>query len=96
MGSGRNALDRLWDIIISIAATISAIDIPLRLVLPRHGDGWFFTDWTLTALFCADIFIRRRRAGVIAPTFLGRPAGPGWMALDILAALPVQIFGVGT
>ncbi|MEO6048302.1 MAG: cyclic nucleotide-binding domain-containing protein [Candidatus Kapaibacterium sp.] len=96
MGSGRNALDRLWDIIISIAATISAIDIPLRLVLPRHGDGWLFTDWTLTALFCADIFIRRRRAGVIAPTFLGRPAGPGWMALDILAALPVQIFGVGT
>ena len=96
MSSGRTLAYRLWDIVITVAAAVAALDVPARLVMGNYRGGEALTDWIITAIFCADLFVRHGR----------REAGSGgerseeidwrWLVADIAAALPFQLLGVGS
>jgi voltage-gated potassium channel len=97
----RVLLYRIWDLFITLVATYAAFFIPLRLipeyrhVVPTHSSEWF-----LTAVFVADIFVRLRQAREAGERF-GRDGKGGerylsrWFIWDLLAAIPFYL-RVGT
>lgn len=78
---------RIWNLLILLAATAAAIEIPFRLVVAvPANDPLAIGDWLITLIFIADLILRLR--GVDA-------AGEGSVirTFDLLAALPIQILG---
>ena len=88
-------LNRAWDILIIVGATLSAISIPVRLVfgLQKHA-GLLYSEWVITLVFLTDIlfhFVRSRR---MTNTFMQETRGSAanhlkrWFTLDLVAAIP--------
>ena len=95
MQDTRTTLYRIWDAIILISATLSAIVIPVRLVFaPTLSAGLVPIAWTLTAMFILDIGVN-----IIRPQTQGGRKTPSqdrhvsrylksWFVVDLLAAIP--------
>ncbi len=91
---------RAWDVIVAVAATVSALLIPVRLVF-GHGVEWIATydAWQATPLFTADLLVRiwlaRRRSGSVADTWrTGSREGRWVLIAGVLGAVPFEaIFG---
>jgi voltage-gated potassium channel len=96
MSSGRTIALRIWDVVITAASALAALDIPARLVMGNYRGGEELTDWIITAIFCADLLVRhgRREAGFRAEG--AEKIDPRWLAIDIVAALPFHLLGVGS
>lgn len=98
MSLRRIYLHRAWDAVITICVTLSAIFIPLKLVFGLHNDSWAVNfSIIVTIVFVFDIlvhFLRARSARAdntaITTERLGVYRIP-WLAVDVLAALPITL-----
>ncbi|NUO82843.1 cyclic nucleotide-binding domain-containing protein [candidate division KSB1 bacterium] len=93
---------RSWDVLLAVSVSCAALATPLRIVLnlQQHNLA-FYVDALLTVIFGIDIVLRmlRRREPQATPAQdspsqnnAGYPLV--WLALDVLAALPLNlIFG---
>lgn len=90
MHGKHHSLNREWAILISVCATLAAIEIPARVVLhyPTSLALECF-EWVLTGVFLADVLVHHRRAKKI-----GIPYGRWWIAADVLAAIPIWILPI--
>ncbi|MBZ0199305.1 MAG: cyclic nucleotide-binding domain-containing protein, partial [Ignavibacteriaceae bacterium] len=92
---GISLLEKIWRILISLSAIISAIYIPVRLVLPL-GNQYIFEvfDWVFTVIFAIDFFlnafsITKSESEIEEKTM----AKSTWLAIDFLAFFPFVLFG---
>ncbi len=91
---------RIWDLVISLCATVFAIYVPLQVVLkiPESFD-YFFLYWLITIIFIADI----------AVNYFSDSSDPHssiqskqhkfhylktWFIVDLLAAIPFEVLFV--
>ena len=86
---------RIWDLLITMSATLAAVDIPVQLVLGHHeAASLVYFDWVITLVFCADLLLNfyrpvTRKGKVIdAPRELARYYISRWFVGDFLAAIP--------
>lgn len=82
-----------WDALMAVVATLAAVYVPLSVL-----DGFVdparavSVEWVLTALFAADAVVHARRLSSFSA---GRRAGARLVvAADVVAALPLFVFGV--
>lgn len=75
----------MWEIFVASCATLAALVIPAQLSLSplaesslRPSADFSFADFFLTMVFAVDLGIRLRRG----------ERSPGWILLDVLAAIP--------
>lgn len=85
---------RIWDYSVLILATISAIAVPLRLVLnPAVESELLYFEIAVTIIFAADFFINltRARTNPDDSTRTGAKTKALWLGADLIAALPFFI-----
>lgn len=94
----KNSFRHLWNILMLVAITYSAIEAPLRLVIKPPPSIWLHVaDLLITLLFVADIILHFRfsvlRGGrwvsdrnTVAKRYLRT-----WFAWDLIAALPFDL-----
>ena len=92
-------LYRLWDILIVIGATLTAVKIPLQLVIEASLiEDLVYLDWAISVLFATDLFLNFSRL----PAQKGQNTHnrrirsthyfKGWFWVDFLAAIPFHLF----
>jgi hypothetical protein len=92
-------LETGWHLVITLAATLAAITIPLHLVFDRTGSEIFGRQIFFTLLFVADLvyqqFSLRHSEEDAFPHLRHVPAKSRgfWLAVDLLSALPFGLFG---
>jgi len=91
-------LHRVWDAVITFCVTLSAIFIPLKLVLGLHDHSWAVNfSAIVTIFFVFDIlvhFFRARTARADNTAITTERLGiypKRWLAVDALAALPFSL-----
>jgi voltage-gated potassium channel len=99
----RRTLRRLWDALVTIAATLAAVLAPAILVLDVPVEGTVvLLESALTAVLAVDIVVRYRseRDAEAAFATAGRSFLGGriaWLVFDVIAAFPVVLIaGAGT
>jgi hypothetical protein len=88
----------IWDLLITLSATLVALFIPLELVLGVYEHpALVYADGMITLLFFADIFLNFRRPLTIKrrvirnPRVLARHYLKRWFIIDLLAAIPFSL-----
>jgi hypothetical protein len=86
---------RIWDLLITVSATLAAVDIPVQLVLGHHeAASLVYCDSVITLVFFADLLLNfyrpvTHKGKVIdAPQELARYYISRWFVGDLLAAIP--------
>ncbi len=95
MNTGILLQEKIWRVVISLSAIVSAIYIPARLVLP-FGDKYIFEvfDWLFTAIFAADFFLHAFTNSNSDIETVEKPASKNlWLTIDFLAFFPFALFG---
>ena len=88
---------RIWDVLITVVATLAAVETPVQLVLHYQEPLVVYADWAITLLFLGDIFLHFRRPLarqghiVTAPHALARQYVTHWFLPDLLATLPFRL-----
>ncbi len=93
-------LNRAWDVLITISATLAALMIPIRLVFGwQYRASMVYVDVIVTLVFGIDIFLQFQRARYahqdkfIYQKNASRPRYQiGWLIVDLMAALPWSLF----
>ena len=86
-----------WDVFIALAATLSALMIPIGLVFQFAAQAWIGTaNWFITVVYILDIGVRYQRAQQPAPALSGavrrsRGYSMSGVAIDVLAAIPFYL-----
>jgi voltage-gated potassium channel len=91
-----DTLNRAWDALITLSATLAALVIPIKLVLGwQNRAGMIYFDVIGTAVFSIDFFLHLQRslyAKRNKPTYeKSRDTASyqkGWLTVDLLAAMP--------
>jgi voltage-gated potassium channel len=92
-------LNRAWDVLITISATLAALMIPIRLVFGwQNRVGMIYVDGMVTLVFGIDIFFQfqRSRHARQDQFIYQKSVGParyqsGWLMVDLLAAIPLGL-----
>lgn len=91
----RTTLYRIWDVIVLLSATLSAIVVPVRLVFaPTLPAGLVPIAWSLTAVFLLDIGVHIIRPQIRQSRMTLPQDGhfrrylKSWFVVDLLAAIP--------
>jgi voltage-gated potassium channel len=94
---------RIWDLLITVCATLAAVYIPVQLVLGLHEQAAMaYVDWVITLFFVADMLVHLRRPVTVkgqvidSPTVLARRYMKGWFVVDLLAAIPFGLLSGAT
>lgn len=94
-------LQRGWEALITAAATFAGLILPLQLVLALPNSALFlYGNLAITAIFLIDAYLQWRQApaaALAAPERTWRPLSRwGWLSLDAVAALPLNMLLAGT
>lgn len=90
---------RLWELLVTLSLVFLAVEVPLRLVLDLELSTVAY--WASTLILCADVFVQTRPSVRRAGKQLGRRTepepglSPGWLAVDLLGALPFRLMPGG-
>ncbi|MGH7596680.1 MAG: cyclic nucleotide-binding domain-containing protein, partial [bacterium] len=92
-------LNRAWDVLITLSATLAALFIPIKLVLGwQNRAGMIYFDVIGTAVFSIDLFLQLQRSRYAKQDqFIhekSRSAAGyqnGWLTIDLLAAMPLNL-----
>jgi hypothetical protein len=91
----RTTLKHGWDLIIFVATTLTAVEVPARLVLsPSAFPSMGEFDWIITGLFACDLVLNLRKRPVPKARERSGPAAGSlrwlvWLAVDAVAAAPL-------
>ncbi len=95
MSSAAGAAGRIWDSLVVVFAWLAAMVIPYQLVFSPGGQAWQEgLDQAFTLVFLADVVIHGLRSRLFRGRTLQRRSeilavyARGWLALDLLAAVP--------
>lgn len=101
MLGGKSKTVYFWDLWLALLATYSAIEIPFSIVVHyEHSALLKFLDALAMFSFIADVFVRFRTTimqngkEVNVPKIISRKYLKGWFAIDLLAAIPFELFMV--
>ncbi|MCB1168225.1 MAG: ion transporter [Leptospiraceae bacterium] len=93
-----HSFKQTWEIIIIIATTYAAIEVPLRLVLQYPAEGWIlYLDVLVISVFCFDILVNFRTSIVVDGRLIEDPKAvakkylSSWFLVDFLAAVPFDL-----
>ncbi len=95
----RSSIMSVWNVILPLGVSCAALVTPLRLVMNSQDRfAVLYMDVILTLIFGLDIALRRRRQRAARQTSLAEPTTEDlsrysvvWLALDLLAALPLGL-----
>ncbi len=98
-----NKPKQIWDGLILLLTIFAAIEIPLRIVLNYHAQGFLlFFDWFITICFFTDVMLNFVTSiylngklvsdrKIVAKNYLR-----GWFLIDFLASLPLDMLLSGS
>src|SRR5574341_97399 len=94
-----HTLNRAWDVLITLSATLAALIIPIKLVLGwQNRAGTVYVELIGTAVFSIDFFVHLQRSRYAKrDQFIPEKSrGPislqkRWLIVDLLAAIPLGL-----
>src|SRR5574342_750663 len=92
-------INRGWDVLITLSATLAALVIPIKLVLAwQNRDGMIYFDVIGTVVFSIYFFLHLQRSRYARrDQFIHEKSRStagyqkGWLAVDLLAAIPLGL-----
>lgn len=98
-----NRAKQYWNALILIFTVYFAVEVPLRLTLGYHPEGWFFIfDMFVLGCFLVDVILNFFTATYINGVLVTNRKQvaifylKGWFIVDIMAAIPFDLFLVGS
>src|SRR5262245_31487328 len=91
-------LYQAWDVVIALSVTCVAVEIPFRLVLKYASVmGMMGHDGVITLILCLDVFVQwyrleSERRLAVAHATRAVSTRIAWLSIDLLAAIPLQLF----